>query len=101
MFCAFMLSIHKLSRCLNVLDRNAPLAYVDCLPKGAVHFSAGHFNLIVCHGRFMDEQSGSSACLHELLSWDCIAGESKGGAVSKSKGEEKTTPYTTDHPSRF
>ncbi|KAG1737028.1 trehalose-phosphatase-domain-containing protein [Suillus lakei] len=35
---------------------NAPLAYVDCLPKGTVHLGACHFNLIVGHGGFVDEQ---------------------------------------------
>jgi hypothetical protein len=58
---------------VNLLQGNAPLASVDCLPKRAVHLGSGHFSLIVGHSCFMDEQSGSSACLHELLRWDRIA----------------------------
>lgn len=58
---------------MNLFQGNAPPASVDCLPKRAVHLGLGHFNLIVGHSRFMDEQSGSIACLHELLGWDRIA----------------------------
>jgi hypothetical protein len=36
------------------MQGNAPLAYVNCLPKGAVHLGTRHFNLIVSHGSFMD-----------------------------------------------